>query len=316
MITAMSRVCSQPETAPVPARSKGGWARPRWIGDARRLLGITGDAAGTGGMARRTFIYGFATAAVFVATINIMNVISHSHGLPDSDLFGPVVWESSSWLAAMAFLWIIWIAYRLAPPLARSRWRLLLHIPGTLVFALAHVSAFIALRKLAYALAGSRYVFGSFWTNFAYELRKDMLGYALILMGFAFINHLLRQRPIAIAPNPSFTFDIRDGARLTRVQLNDVLAICSAGNYVEFLLRDGRRLMTRATLSALEQDLNPRGFVRTHRSWLVNAGRVTGLKRQGSGDYTVELDGVTVPLSRRFSQALAQLKSADLTAAC
>jgi DNA-binding LytR/AlgR family response regulator len=50
------------------------------------------------------------------------------------------------------------------------------------------------------------------------------------------------------------------------------------------------------------------GFVRTHRSWLVNPARVTGLRPEGSGDYAVELGAVEAPLSRRFPQALAALR--------
>ena len=53
----------------------------------------------------------------------------------------------------------------------------------------------------------------------------------------------------------------------------------------------------------------PRGFVRTHRSWVVNAAQVTGLRPEGSGDYAIEIDALTVPLSRRFSEALARLKA-------
>jgi DNA-binding LytR/AlgR family response regulator len=51
------------------------------------------------------------------------------------------------------------------------------------------------------------------------------------------------------------------------------------------------------------------GFVRVHRSWLVNAMQMTGLKPQGSGDYAVELGALTVPLSRRFPEALAKLRA-------
>ncbi len=64
----------------------------------------------------------------------------------------------------------------------------------------------------------------------------------------------------------------------------------------------------RSPLSALENDLGLRGFVRTHRSWLVNRGRMTALKPEGSGDYRVELGNITVPLSRRFPEALAKLR--------
>ena len=110
-------------------------------------------------------------------------------------------------------------------------------------------------------------------------------------------------------PPEASTFDIRDGARLTRVKMEEILAVTSAGNYVEFVLGDGRRLLMRAALRGIEQELVPRGFVRTHRSWLVNVSKVTSLKPEGSGDYTVELGKQSVPLSRRFPEALAKLRA-------
>jgi hypothetical protein len=60
--------------------------------------------------------------------------------------------------------------------------------------------------------------------------------------------------------------------------------------------------------SALANELGSRGFVRTHRSWLVNAGQMTALEPEGSSDYTVELGSLAAPLSRRFPEALARLR--------
>lgn len=304
----MSGTPSDPHPVTAVARAKADGAGPPRTGDVRQSLGMNGDAVGTDGTVRRTFLYGLAAAAALVATINAMNVISESRDLTGAGLLAPVIWEGSSWLTVMAFFWIPWAAYRLAPPAVRPRWKLLVHVPAALLFALGHVSGFIGLRKLAYATVGWHYRIDGFWSNFGYELRKDVIGYALFITGLAFIAHLLRQQQATAAPAPSPTFDIRDGARLNRVRLEEVLAINSAGNYVEFLLRDGRRLMMRSPLSALEEELGPSGFVRTHRSWLVNAMRVTGLKPEGSGDYTVEIDALTAPLSRRFPEALARLK--------
>ena len=65
----------------------------------------------------------------------------------------------------------------------------------------------------------------------------------------------------------------------------------------------------RVDLRNVEQELGPRGFVRTHRSWLVNASKVTTLKPEGSGDYVVELGKQAAPLSRRFPDALAKLRA-------
>lgn len=281
---------------------------PRRIGDIWQGLGLSGALLGTDGIARRTFWYAYAMAAIIVGVICTLNVITLAHDMPHLGLLEPVIWEGSSWVTLMVFFWIIWAAWRIAPWSVRPRWLLLIHIPAAAIFSFAHVGGFIGLRALAYWALGSRYDFGHFWSQFLYELRKDSFGYVMFLAGFALIERLLRQQHPLPAPEQIATFDIRDGARLTRVRLSDILAVTSAGNYVEFLLEDGRRLLMRSPLSAVESDLSDRGFVRTHRSWLVNEAAVTGLTPEGSGDYGVALGGVTAPLSRRFPAALARLR--------
>ncbi|HEX4106191.1 MAG TPA: LytTR family DNA-binding domain-containing protein [Rhizomicrobium sp.] len=247
-------------------------------------------------------------AALIVGVINTLNVMSDTHDWPHVSLVEPLIWEGSSWLTVMAFFWIVWLAWRLAPFDVRPRWWLLIHIPAALLFSLAHVSGFVALRILAYRMLGGHYHVGHFWAQFLYELRKDGFSYVMFLAGFALIRHLLRQLRPAPVSSPA-TFDIRDGAKLTRVALSDILAVSSAGNYVEFVLGDGRKLLMRSPLSALESELAGRGFVRTHRSWLVNEKAVTGLNPEGSGDYGVSLGSLNVPLSRRFPDALARLRA-------
>jgi hypothetical protein len=272
---------------------------------------MSGGLSGTSGIGTQTFLYTLTILAAVAGVVNIINVITRVHDTPQVGIAAPIVWETSSLISWILFAWIPWIGYRLAPPNVLPRWKLLLHAPVAVLFALVHVLSFVALRKLAYALNGATYDFGAFTPHFLYELSKDVFGYSLAIGGFAVIEHLLRQRRLEAAPGQTITFDIRDGAKLTRVRLGDILAITSAGNYVEFVLNDGRRLMMRSPLSALENELSPRGFLRTHRSWLVNAAQMTALKPEGSGDYEVELGTVKVPLSRRFPEALAKLKKGD-----
>ena len=280
----------------------------RRIGDFWRWLGLSGDVLGTSRIARRTLRYCYAVAVVVVGAVATIDGITISHDQPQYGLAAMIIWEGSSWLTFILFLWIAWIAYRIAPLAARPRWKLLVHIPAALLFSLAHVAGFVGLRKFVYWLGGARYDFGAFFPNFRYEFAKDALGYALFIAAFALVEHLVRQQALVDAPGRTLTFDIRDGAKLARVRLDQILAVASAGNYVEFILDDGRRLLMRSPLSALENELGPRGFVRTHRSWLVNPGRMTALKPEGSGDYRVELGSVTAPLSRRFPETLAKLR--------
>jgi hypothetical protein len=266
----------------------------------------SGAFSGTKTPPPQTFLYTYAATLATAAVVNILDVLSTIHGAPELDPLWPIIWEGSSWITIALFFWINWIGYRLAPP-ERISWRLLLHIPVALLYCVCHVGGFVFLRRIAYHLAGSRYEFGPFWTNFSYEFAKDTLTYALSIAAFAGIARLLADRQ-PIAP-PPLTFDIRDGKKLIRVMIEDILAVSSAGNYAEFVLRDGRKPCMRSSLSAVESELAPRGFVRTHRSWLINTRHVTALEAEGSGDYLVSLGALAVPLSRRFPDALAKLRA-------
>lgn len=181
-----------------------------------------------------------------------------------------------------------------------------LHAAAALAYTLLHVGGFVALRKVVYAAMGDSYGAGPLLDEFPYELRKDLLTYAANVTLFWLVGDRQR-RARKVEPRP--TFDIRDGSRLVRVAIDDIVAVSSAGNYVEFWLADGRRPLMRATLAAVEVELERSGFVRAHRSWLVNAARVTGLRPDGSGDWTVQLGLIEAPLSRRFPGALERLRS-------
>jgi DNA-binding LytR/AlgR family response regulator len=101
----------------------------------------------------------------------------------------------------------------------------------------------------------------------------------------------------------------RDGASMVRAPVSEILAIKAAGNYVEFALEDGRRPPMRASMSQVETALGPHGFVRSHRSWLVNLGNVRALSATGSGDFRIDLGcGLLALASRRYPAALARLR--------
>ena len=266
-----------------------------------------GGLFGTDGAGRRAFLYGSLAFVALAGAINTVNVITIYHEEPQLGALRPIIWEGSSWLSFLFFTWLPWVAYRVAPLTPRPGWRaLIVHPVAAVLFSACHVGGFVAMRKLVYALAGKTYGYGPIGPQFLYELRKDAFAYVLLLTGF-WLAERLRTPAASSNPNES-TYDIRDGAKLTRVRLQDVLAISSAGNYVEFVLHDGRRFLMRSPLSRLERELSGHGFVRTHRSWLVNTQVVTGLKPDGSGDYTIKVADLAVPLSRRYPQALAALR--------
>lgn len=253
---------------------------------------------------------GIAIVTVLFAVVNALSLLDERTwiGRP-LDWWEPAVWEGSSAVVLIALAWMPLVMIRRFPP-GRAHWarNLLLHALGTLAFSLAHVALMVALRHAAYALAGERYAFGGF-DSFVYEYRKDIIPYLLYAGTFWLTERLMRPvaPPLPAAAPTEVVID--EGQRLLRVPTREVLCVRSSGNYAEFFLADGRRPLMRATLASLAASLAEAGFVRTHRSWLVNPAHVVEIAAEGSGDYGLTLTGGDeVPLSRRYPEALALLR--------
>src|SRR5215472_9692492 len=293
--------------APVPAKEGVRDERPR-LRDWRKLIGPRRADAVTGPYNAKVFAAGLSAIAVVVGVVNTLDVIGTVKMRPEFGILRPILWESTAGLAILIAALIPWALLKYVPIERKPVWRTaLLYLAFAPLFSVVHVATFLPMRMLAYWAAGSHYDFGPLIPGLEYEASRNVFAYFGSLCAFWFAARFLeRRQPL---PAGARLFDIRDGARLVRVPIHDILAVASAGNYVEFVLRDGRRPMMRKPISALEVELVADGFVRTHRSWLVNAMQVTGLKPAGSGDYEVEIGSVSVPLSRRFPEALAKLRA-------
>jgi DNA-binding LytR/AlgR family response regulator len=289
-------------------------------GDQRARAGTSGNRSGTNGAVfgmsgeeRQAIWQAWVLGVGLICSIAVVNVLTIRHDAPELGTLPPAIWEASSALVTL-MIFVIPACVAIWSIRATPRWwqAVPVHLAAMVLYSVLHVTGFVLLRKAAYALLlHETYDFGPISSEFPYEFRKDLMAY-----GLASIIYYLSLRRIARlaswASQPALpvatNFDIRDGARLVRVPVSEILAVRSAGNYAEFLLADGRQPLMRSSLGALETALAEHGFVRTHRSWLVNPTRVTGLRPEGSGDYAVDLGPVEAPLSRRFPQALTALR--------
>lgn len=99
---------------------------------------------------------------------------------------------------------------------------------------------------------------------------------------------------------------VRRRGSVELVRLEQVLCASGADDYVELCLRDGRRALHDATLDELEDQLAA-GFVRAHRSHLINVRHVLRLLDGDDEGRVVELfGGLTVPVSRRRYAAVEE----------
>ncbi len=277
----------------------------------------SGDPSGTNSAAqvaariadRRAFWLCLVGVTLFVVALNSVNVLTFMADNPGDSTRAVIIGEATSAMSGLAMIWLPWLTVRRLPLNTRPWWRTLgIHLAVLVLFSLAHVAGFVLLRQLIWGALGETYDFGNWLERFPYELRKDAVSYSMIMLAFWLVRERMVRSPAPAPPSEPATFDIRDGARLVRASTADILAVSSAGNYAEFHLADGRKPLMRASLASLEAKLGEQGFIRTHRSWLVNAARVTELTPEGSGDYAVTIGGVVAPLSRRFPEALARLR--------
>jgi DNA-binding LytR/AlgR family response regulator len=268
---------------------------------------VTNSATGgTSGVEIRALLIGWLILTAVTACVMVLNVMT-----VQADTFGIAVWEPWAWESTSAIMVVLaaWLPGLAVQTAGRGKVRILAtHLAALLAFSSIHVFGMMAMRHGLYSLAHETYSRNAV-ESFVYEFRKDLVTYGLFAAAYWIV---LREQRRRADPKPaSTTFDIRDGGRLIRVATRDILAARSAENYVEFALADGRRPLMRATLKDIEARLTPLGFVRIHRSWVVNQNQVTGLKSQGSGDWLIELGATIAPLSRRYTHELARLASRE-----
>jgi two-component system LytT family response regulator len=95
---------------------------------------------------------------------------------------------------------------------------------------------------------------------------------------------------------------IRDRGRIVLLPVASVDRLESEGDYVR-VHSGGRSHLLEKTLAEMEVLLAPHGFVRIHRSAMVNLERVKELYAEGSGRYRLLLqDGTQLMVSRSYSQ--------------
>lgn len=96
------------------------------------------------------------------------------------------------------------------------------------------------------------------------------------------------------------TVQIKQDGQITWLPISEIVWIEAANKYVVIYTTSGSHIL-RDTIQGLENRLDPREFLRTHRSALVRKGAVKGLCPLPHGDYIVKLtNGAEAPLSRGF----------------
>jgi DNA-binding LytR/AlgR family response regulator len=91
---------------------------------------------------------------------------------------------------------------------------------------------------------------------------------------------------------------IQDGGSIHRLAINSITHIQSWGNYVRIFV-DGQVKLDRRTMTDLENTLNTSGFLRCHKSYLINSKKISRL--EGNRLYIKDLE---IPIGESYKQAV------------
>lgn len=97
---------------------------------------------------------------------------------------------------------------------------------------------------------------------------------------------------------------IKSSGRIYFVRTNEIDWCEAAGNYVRLHVGAQTHLV-RGTMGYIESQLDPRQFVRVHRSTIVNVDRIQELRSSFNGEYVILLhDKTRLTLSRGYRDGL------------
>ena len=87
----------------------------------------------------------------------------------------------------------------------------------------------------------------------------------------------------------------------------DIIWVKGAKNYVD-IVTAATTYRVRNTMAGLLKEIDSPRFTPVHRSYIVNLDQIIAVKPTNNGDYTLTTkDGMTLPLSRRYSDQLEKL---------
>jgi len=131
------------------------------------------------------------------------------------------------------------------------------------------------------------------------------------------LTELTNNQPVSLS-NYSDILAIKDVGEVTRVPVKDIIWIDAAGDYMcvhttntmQQQPQDNPQENThilRKTMKQLEEHLDPKVFIRNHRSTIVNKYYVDKFCSQASGEYLLILkNGKELKVSRSYKEKVKQ----------
>jgi len=91
---------------------------------------------------------------------------------------------------------------------------------------------------------------------------------------------------------------VKENKRVIKVNLSDILYVEGLSEYVQ-IFTDKKKIVTKTTMTSLEEKLPSDGFLRIHKSFIVSMSRIEAFTAS-----TIEVPGKELPIGRSYKSAV------------
>lgn len=100
-----------------------------------------------------------------------------------------------------------------------------------------------------------------------------------------------------VQPDEAFIY-VRENKRVIKVHLNEILYVEGLSEYVQ-IYTDKKKIITKTTMTSLEEKLPNECFMRIHKSFIVSMARIEAFTSS-----TIEVPGKELPIGRSFKNSV------------
>lgn len=88
---------------------------------------------------------------------------------------------------------------------------------------------------------------------------------------------------------------------MKKIFIKNIIYIESCKDYVKLFFTDGKNLLVRQTISALENLLSSHQFIRVHRSYIVSFNKISAFN-----GISIQLESIEIPIGRLYKQTVME----------
>jgi len=104
---------------------------------------------------------------------------------------------------------------------------------------------------------------------------------------------------VEFKPNPEAFVYLKVDRDMKKIFINEIVYIESWKDYVKLFLANGKNILAKQSISAMENLLSEHKFLRVHRSYMVSLNKISGYN-----GISIQLDTKEIPIGRLYKQAV------------